>query len=131
MSAKLERLGDDARSVPLTREALAKLKRKAWRRGVWFRNLKHSERKLLDLTISVVERVRSFMLAKVISKLVDRLCEAMESRMVRLVRSEGQEMARGLSEIAVAWGYFAAKSWARDRGLMQFLVINNLGAFGR
>ena len=131
MSAKSERLSEGARSVPLTRESLAKLRLKARRRGVWFRNLKHSERQLLDLTISVVERVRSFLLAKVVSRLVSRLCEAMESRIVRLVRTEGRAIAKRLSEIAEAWGYRAARSWASDCGFMQFLVVNNLGAFGR
>ena len=130
MSAKLERLSDGARSVPLTREALAKLRQKARRRGVWFRYLKHSERQLLDLTISVVQRVRSFMLAKVVSGLVGRLVEAMESRIVRLVRIEGPAMAKRLSQIAEAWGYRAARSWAKDQGLMQFLVVNNLGVLG-
>jgi len=60
------RSGDGAELVPLTREALVKLRLKALRRGVWFRDLKHSERKLLDLTIRVVQRVRSFLLAKLV-----------------------------------------------------------------
>jgi hypothetical protein len=128
LSAKSERSGDGARLVPLTREALAKLRLKARRRGVWFRDLKQSERQLLDLTISVVERVRSFMLAKVVSGLVGRLCMALESRIVRLVRSEGREMAKRLSEIAVSWGYKTAKCWASDYGFMQYLTVNNLGS---
>ena len=131
MSAKSERLSDGTRSVPLTREALAKLRLKAKRRGVWFRNLKQTERQLLDLTISVVERVRSFLLAKVVSRLVSRLCEALESRIVRLIRSEGQNMAKRLSEIGEAWGYRAARSWATDCGFMQFLVVTNLDVLGR
>ena len=112
---------------PLTREKLAKLRHKARRRGVWFRDLKQNERMLLDLTISVVERVRSFRLANVVSQLVDRLYAAMESRIYRLVRTEGQRMAKELSDIAGGWGYHAAKSWSKDQGLMQCLTINNLG----
>ena len=118
-------------NVPLTRESLAKLRLKARRRGVWFRCLKHGERRLLDLTISVVKRVRSFLLVKVVSGFVSRLCEALESRIVRLVRTEGRAMAKKVSEIGEAWGYRAARSWAGDLGFMQFLVINNLGAFGK
>jgi hypothetical protein len=45
-------------SFPLTRDALSKLRLKAVRRGCWFRDLKHGERRLLDLTIRVVERAR-------------------------------------------------------------------------
>jgi hypothetical protein len=130
LSAKSGR-SSKANSVPLTREALAKLKRKACRRGEWFRDLKQNERMLLNLTIRVVERVRSFMLAKVVSRIVNRLCEAMESRIYRLMRTEGWSMARRLSRIAQGWGYKSSRKWACDRGFIQFLVVNNLGVLGR
>jgi len=131
LSVKSKRSSNDAGSVPLTRESLAKLRLKARRSGAWFRDLKQSERSLLDLTIRVVERVRSFLLAKVVSRLVDRLCEAMESRIYRLIRTEGREMAKRLSEIGEAWGCRAARGWGVDRGFMQFLVVTNLGVLGK
>ena len=114
---------------PYTREYLVKLKRKARRKGCWFRDLKQNERMLLDLTIRVVEKVRSFMLAKIVSRLVGILCEAMESRIFRRIRTEGRILAENLSEIAQAWGYRAAKSWATDCGFMQYLTVNSLGSF--
>jgi len=126
LSAESGRLGDGAKSVPLTREALAKLKLKAVRRGTWFRDLKHKERQLLELTIRVVEKVHSFLLAKIVSRIVDKLCEAMESKIFRLIRTEGRHIAESLSMIAQAWGHPAAKSWVKDRGFLQFLVVNNL-----
>jgi len=116
---------------PLTRETLGKLRLKARRSGAWFRDLKQNERRLLDLTISVVERVRSFMLAKLVSGLVSRLCDAMESRICRLIRTEGRAMAKRLSDIGEALGNLDAKSWACDPGLMQFLVVSNLGVLGK
>ena len=116
-------------NIPLTREALIKLKLKAVRRGMWFRGLKHSERKLLDLTIRVVERVRSFLLAKIVSRLVSKLCEAMESRIFRLMRTEGRSLAEHVSKIGEAWGNRAAKFWASDRGFIQYLTVNNLSSF--
>ena len=115
--------------IPLTREALAKLKLKALRRGVWFRELKQSERKLLDLTISVVERVRSFLLAKIVSSLIGKLCEAMESKVFRLMKTEGLSMAEKISKIGQAWGHRTAKFWAKDRGFTQYLTICNLSSF--
>ena len=125
LSARSKKSDRDG-AVPLTRESLAKLKRRAWRRGVWFRDLKHSERRLLDLTISVVRRVRSFMLARLVSHIVSKLREAMESSIYRLVRTEGREMVERLSKICEAWGNRAARFWVGDRGFMQFLVVNNL-----
>jgi len=105
---------------------LVKLRLKAVRRGCWFRDLKHNERKLLDLTIRVVDKVRSFLLAKIVSQIVGKLCEAMETRVFRLMRTRGRSMAENLSNIAQAWGYRAAKSWVNDRGFIQYLTVNNL-----
>jgi hypothetical protein len=129
LSARSGRSSKGAKSIPLTREALAKLRLKARRRGVWFRDLKQSERKLLDLTIRVVQRVHSFVLAKLVSRIVGKLCEAMESRVYRLMRTEGRRMAERLSNIAQSWGYEAAKSWVKDRGFMQYLTVINLSFF--
>ena len=131
LSVGLKKLNSSIKSVPLTRDFLVKLKQKALRRGLWFRNLKQKERMLLDLTVRVVETVHSFLLAKILSKIVSKLCEAMESRIVRLIRTEGREMAKSVSEIGERWGNNRAKSWAFDRGFMQYLVITNLGDFGK
>ena len=122
---------DYFRTVPLTRQTLANLKLKALRRGVWFRALKQSERKLLDLTIRIVHQVRSFLLARLVSEIVGKLCDVMESRVYRLMKSEGRSMVERLSEIAQSWGYWNAKYWAHDLGFMQYLVINNLSEFSR
>jgi len=116
-------------SIPLTREALVKLRLKALRRGAWFRDLKHSERKLLNLTIRVVEEVRSFLLAKIVSRIVGKLCEAMESRIFRLMRTEGRSLADKIARIGEAWGNLAAKSWANDQGFIQYLTVSNLSSF--
>jgi hypothetical protein len=126
LSATSRKSSDAAKSVPLTREALAKLRLKAVRRGVWFRDLKHSERKLLDLTIKVVQRVHSFILAKLVSRIVCKLCEAMESRILRLMKTEGRTLAEKISKIAEAWGNRAAKSWAKDSGFIQYLTVSRL-----
>ena len=116
-------------TIPLTREALAKLKLKALRRGIWFKDLKREERKLLELTMRVVEKVRSFLLAKLVSRIVGKLCEAMESRVIRLMRTEGRSLAEKISKIAQVWGNKTARSWARDRGFIQFLTVSNLSSF--
>lgn len=130
MSVVSKRLDDDSSSVPLTRETLAKLRLKALRRGLWFIGLKQNERKLLDLTIRVVQRVRSFMLAKLVSQIVSKLCESMESTVYRLIRTEGRDMVDRLSKIAQSWGYGNAERWIGDLGFRQYLVICNLDVLG-
>lgn len=115
--------------IPLTREALTKLKLKALRRGIWFKDLKREERKLLELTIRVVEKVRSLFLAKLVSRIIDKLSEAMESMVIRLMRTEGRSLAEKLSRIGQVWGNKTARSWARDQGFIQFLTVSNLSPF--
>lgn len=130
MSAILKKSNRPNRSLPLSREHLAKLRLKAKRKGCWYRVLKQKERMLYDLTINVVVKVRSFLLAKVISKIVERLFEAMQSPIYRLVKSKGQEMAQHVSQIGQEWGNKLAKSWKEDVGFMQFLVVTNLESLG-
>ena len=110
----------------LTRDSLSKLRLKARRRGCWFRCLKPTERRLLDLTIRVCQSIRSFTLLKLVSRLVDRLFKAMESLVHRLIRTEGLAMAKRLSEIGEALGCISARRWAEDWSFVQFLTINNL-----
>jgi hypothetical protein len=129
LSAVSRRSGESIKAVPFTRENLARLRLKAVRRGVWFRVLKQCERKLLSLTIRVVQRVRSFMLARLISRIVDKLCEAMESKILRLMRTEGRSLAEKICKIAEVWGNRVAKLWANDRGFIQYLTVNNLLSF--
>ena len=113
---------------PNSREYLVKTIKKAKRKGCYYRDLKQNERMLLDLTVRVVKRVRSFILAKLVSQIVRKLLEAMESRVYRLIRTEGRCMAEQLSKIAQSWGNRAAKSWVKDRGFMQYLTVSNLSS---
>ena len=124
MNDKVSR--DSTKTFSLTRENLVKLKLKALRKRVWF-GLKQNERTLLNLTITVVQKVHSFLLTKIVSRLVDVLFEALESPIYRLVKTKGQEMVKCASELAQNWGHKTAKAWINDVRFMQFLVVNNLG----
>lgn len=110
----------------LSRPALARLRLRAIRRGVWFRDLRHVERELLDLTIAVVERVRSVRLAKAVSVIVEKLLNAVESRLSRLVRMRGRGLAERLSRIAQGWGHKSAVRWASDLGFMEYLAVASI-----
>jgi len=45
------------------------------------------------------------------------------------MRTEGRSMAEKLSKIGQAWGNRAARSWAKDRGFIQYLTVSNLSSF--
>ena len=122
-------LGRTRSNDPSRRECLIKVRREARRKGCYYRVLKQSERMLLDLTIRVVEKIRSFILAKLVSQIVGKLLEAMESRVYRLMRTEGRSLAERVSKIAQSWGNRSAKSWVKDRGFIQYLTVSNLASF--
>ena len=110
----------------LTRSEILKVKTKALRRGVWFRALTRTDRACIDLAIIVVERVRSSLLQRVLSSLIRKLEEIMESRVQRLMREVGGSMVQKLSAIAQEWGNESAHSWVNDSGFMQYLVITEI-----
>ncbi len=109
--------------VPLSRCELVKLRVKARRRGVWFRALSRVERGLLDLAITVVETVRSRVLARSLIKVVEKLLESMESEVTRLMRTVGRPLAQKFSELGQEWGHASAQFWANDHSFIRYLAV--------
>ena len=105
---------------------IAQIKTRALRKGVWYSALTTGERAYLDLVTKVVERVRSGLLAKVLSSIITKLEEAMGSPFQRLTKMVGGEFALKLSRIAQTWGNKSAKCWAEDACFKQYLTITYL-----
>ncbi|UCD25990.1 MAG: hypothetical protein JSV75_03505 [Candidatus Bathyarchaeota archaeon] len=110
-------------SSPPGKKELAKIKLKAIRRGMWFKVLTRAERAQMELTIKIVKRIRSHFLARIVTSIVEKLLEAMESKVSRLMREVGHPLARNLSETAQKWGNKSAKHWSQDSDFVQFLTI--------
>ena len=116
----------------LGKQKLRKLKLQAVRRGVWFRGLSRVDRALVNLTIKVVDGVRSFTLAKALLSVIKKLEDAFESRVLRILKEVGFPLARKLSLFAQKWGNNLAQDWMRDVSFAKFLAImhiNNPGVF--
>ncbi|TET20567.1 hypothetical protein E3J74_02385 [Candidatus Bathyarchaeota archaeon] len=113
-------------NAPAGKNSLAKIKAKAMRRGVWFKVLTRAERALMGLTMKIVKRIRSQLLARIVTSIVEKLLEAMASKVSRLMREVGQPLARNLSVAAQKWGNKSAKSWSQDSGFVQYLTIIHL-----
>jgi hypothetical protein len=118
--------------IPLSRIEIAKVKARALRRGVWYRAITRVERACIDLVIRLVERVRSYLLGKMVSSVLKKLDEAMESRVQRLMREIGGGLASELSQIAQDWGNQSAVQWADDSGFIKYLTVACINSpFGR
>jgi hypothetical protein len=107
----------------ITAEELNKIKRKALRRKVWFKALNPMERALIDLVIKVVEHVKSPKLAKIITRIIGRLREALKSRIEKLMETVGRSLALRHAECACSWGYKDALKWAADPDFIRYLTI--------
>jgi len=107
---------------------LLELKRRSLRRGIWFKALNRLERAQVDLTMKVVETVRSSLLARVLNSIIDKLSQALESRVSTLIKSIGIPSALKLSRIAKGWGYKSAEEWVGDSGFARFLAILHLNS---
>lgn len=102
---------------------LAVLRRRAMRAGVWFRRLPRIDRVLVDLTIKMVDSVRSVMLANSLLSVVGKLEGLLESRFARRVREIGFTLACKCSMFGVSWGNSSSKGWAGDPEYARFLAV--------
>ena len=106
-----------------TNEFILSMKRKALRRGVWFKALDQLERGIFSLTVQVVEGVESVKLGVIIVKIMRKLCDAWNSEFVKRIEL-GTLLAKRLAAQAVAWGYADAESWASENDFIIFLTID-------
>jgi hypothetical protein len=70
-SGKSNKQSGNSQGRSLTRESLAKLKLRQCVEACGFKDLKARRRKLLELTMRVVKRIHSFLLANLVSKIIE------------------------------------------------------------
>jgi hypothetical protein len=126
----LRSLHEKASCFTLGKQKLRKLKLQAVRCGVWFRGLSRVDRALVNLTIKVVDGVRSFTLAKALLAVIKKLEDAFESRVLRILKEVGFPLARKLSLFAQKWGNNLAQNWMRDVSFAKFLAIMHINSPG-
>ena len=106
-----------------TREFLISVKRKALRKGVWYRSLDGIERGILSLAARVVDRVESVVLGVELVKILGKLRDALKSGFVRRMEEYGMGKARELVHFAEVWGNGVAGKWAFDWGFAMYLTV--------
>lgn len=109
--------------IAITRSKLVNLRAKAIRRGIWFKVLSKPERACIELTIKIVDKVRSHLLAKVLASIIRKLLDAMKSKFVHVMEEIGCSIARKLSRIALNWGNISATRWVKNHSFIQYLTV--------
>ena len=106
-----------------SKEFLVGLRRRALRRGLWYRTLDSLDRGFYNLTCVVVDRVESETLLREILGIVLKLRDALKGEFARLVESLGVRKAWENAGYAVSWGYEAAWKWRREERFAKFFTV--------
>ncbi len=107
----------------LNKKQLENLKTKAMRSGAWFKALQRIDRVLFDLTIRVVDNIRSTQLAKSILMLTGKLENAIKNSFSIRLREIGLPLAQKISSTAQKLGNKSASRWAFDFSFITFIAV--------
>jgi hypothetical protein len=107
----------------ISRSELIKIKKKALRHKAWFKTLTRIDRAIIDLTIGCVEKIKSSKLVKIITEIINKLKQTLESPIKRLMKQLGFSLAKKISQIAQNWGNKSASRWIRELSFIQYLTI--------
>ena len=113
----------------LNKKQLINLKTKAMRSGAWFKALQRIDRMLLDLTIKVVDNVRSTQLAKSMLLITRKLENAKKGTFSIRLNEVGLPLAQKISFTAQRLGNLSASSWGFDSSFARFLGIMHINRF--
>ena len=112
-------------NLELSAELLRAARGCALRKRVWYRALDQVERGIVNLTIDLVERVKSLRLAGAIADILGKLEEALKSEFTRHVESYGYSRMRMVIEAAVRLGCREALNWGCE-SFARLLALNNM-----
>ncbi|MEM2178058.1 MAG: hypothetical protein QXI49_04920 [Candidatus Methanomethylicaceae archaeon] len=122
--------------IPLKRIYLNRLIKRAQRNGILYKCLNIAELRFLKLVIKLVDKVRSFTLAKVLTPMIKKLLEALKTDRELLIKvlgevnywikTIGRTLVEKIVKIAQSWGNKFAHEWINDEGFIKYLVVTNL-----
>ena len=105
---------------------LANLKKRAMRSGAWFKILQRIDRVLFDLTLKVVDNIRSANLAKSLLTIIKKLDEALITNFSIHLKKIGLLLAKKVSLTAQKLGNISAGDWLLDSSFPCFLAVMNI-----
>ena len=110
----------------ISSELLRDVRCNALRKRVWYKTLDRIERDIVNLTISVVERVKSCTLLSELNKILEKLREAMKSPFIRHCENYGCKKLVEVVEMALSFGSTVADEWLGDESMIRLLALNNM-----
>jgi hypothetical protein len=114
----------------ITSEFLRGIRRKALRRGVWHSTLDKLDRGILNLTIKLVENVKSSTLGVAVTRILARLIDASKTPFMRFFEDHGYTKLRNIVNTAISFGSCLAGSWLSDHDFAWYLSVNSYNNCG-
>lgn len=99
------------------------IREKALRRRVWY-SLDLVERGIINLTIRVVERIKSTHLMTEVVKILVKINDALKNPFIMHIKTFGVKKGKLIIENAVKWENKVVLEW-RLRDFAKFLAFNN------
>lgn len=106
-----------------TTSNLANLRKRALRKGLWFRVLNGIERGIVDLTIKLAKEPKSRQLLATLDSIVRKLADAIRLGFLYIAETIGKPIAEQRVRAALSWGNKGAIEWLKDRSFVQFLGL--------
>ena len=98
----------------------------AYRKRVWYRAIDDLERGIINLTVRVVEDVKSLTLIHVLEGIVDKIRLACMSVYSRHHREYGSDRARVVVGQALVFGSSVAEGWLCGDGFSRWLTLQDM-----
>lgn len=108
----------------MSKELLREARGTALRRRVWYKALDGIERGIINLTINVVDSVKSPTLLRELSKILAKLREAFKSAFTRHLEGYGYRKLVDYIKVALSFGNEGALGWRTDSYAM-LLAVND------
>ncbi len=106
-----------------TREILVEVRRRALRRGVWYRALDGVERGILSLASQILDTVRSSMLSIQLVKIIAKIRDVCKSGFIKHLERFGMARVRVIQAQAFSFGYEGAKTLSSDFDFVRYLIF--------
>jgi hypothetical protein len=109
---------------------LLKIKHRALRaNNSWYRALSIDKRRFIDAVIQTVDKIRSSLLLKILTKFVTKLVDAVGGVRALIgplaygMQTFGRLLAQRISNIASNWANKQSQTWSNDTGFIRFLTV--------
>ncbi len=104
-------------------ETLGVLRKRALRKGIWFRSLSLEDRILANLIQRHVKIVKNTTLATVIARIMGKLLLAIRTSFFDKIVEVGRPIAEAVAMKAYSYGNKAALDWVHDMNYIKYMGL--------